>query len=423
MQHVIIDTHIFEITKVRPKNPFIKWFLGVCLYSIGACSVIFPQLLPKLCTVEGTLGCVGNDLQVCHDNFIVAEPCVASVCTEGGEFSFCAAPITCTTTEPVAISGTAECETVSSNAGRKAAVDLGGHLYTAMRCGGTAHVASSEDCGQSFGPLINTQLNNLIDFAIEGGPNDFLFLAAINNNQELTFSRSQDRGLTWEAPRILASGLDASILNVVSLASLGRSVFIAIKINGLAFVLRNEDLGVGAFESLGTIQPAVFFDILIDKSSGDLFLGSDDPSFHLSKSIDNAVTFGSIFNPPGQVFESDWAIGNGLIYVTGKNAKTLTIIPSDNLSFSAAVDGLPSTSVSFSRAIDADLEGNAYITTQLDSGVLQLDHLNFNANGFDVPLVIDKTGTFPGVKALLSNNGALLVYTVGTTVFAKVQVF
>jgi hypothetical protein len=58
------------------------------------------------------------------------------------------------------------------------------------------------------------------------------------------------------------------------------------------------------------------FDLVFDVRLGTFAVVADSPTFHVRVSSDAGVTFASEVNPPGSEFFSDWAIGNGTIFVS-----------------------------------------------------------------------------------------------------------
>jgi hypothetical protein len=70
-----------------------------------------------------------------------------------------------------------------------------------------------------------------------------------------------------------------------------------------------------------------------------------------------------------------------------------------------------------------DSAGNTFVGSRLDAGGIQLDRLGAGATAFDAPRPIVMSGNAPVVSGLPSNDGAAMVYTVGTEVWATVQVY
>jgi hypothetical protein len=130
-------------------------------------------------------------------------------------------------------------------------------------------------------------------------------------------------------------------------------------------------------------------------------------------------------NPPGSKFYSDWAGSSGFIYVIGTSSGSgsISVIPVANPASASEATGLIGMNTSQARAIDADPLGDAYVVSQQDDGTIQLDRLLVGTSTTDGAIVLAASGTYPGVGALPSNNGALVVYTVGSQVWATVHVY
>jgi hypothetical protein len=298
--------------------------------------------------------------------------------------------------------------------------DALGNFYVAMKCDGQVFVAVSNDLSQTYSAPIDVGISGVAEVAIEGGPANTAYLAAVAGGQ-LLFSRSIDAGLTWSAPVSLGSFGDSE----VSLDSIDDEVYIAAS-NGQMNIFRNGARGAGAFTQTVLTQSNVFHEVIVNKINGDVFSCSDDPSLHVRRSTDDAATFANETNPPGTDFFSDWAGGNGFLYVvgTGGDSDDIEVIPMENASTTTDIFALPTINTSNARAIDADALGNAYVVSQLDGGQIQLDRLVFGAASIDAVDVRNfGSGTFPGVAALPSNDGAVVVFTVGSQVFVAVEVY
>jgi cysteine-rich repeat protein len=462
----------------------LRLFLLGSLFAVGSCSFIFRAITPARCDVTGVIGCDQEDLQTCEEGFVASSACERGVCFEAGVDSACregvcgdgaldlgeqcddggdidgdacesnctlprcgnlildvgeqcddgnlldddacsndcqSNELSCQTTAPTPLNSGFGCTTASSNTGRKAAVDATGRLYAAINCGGAALIVTSTDCGATFDSAGDPGIAGINELAIAGGTANRAYLAAINNSQELVFSFSTDGGASWAPPQILADLLDPAVANALSVTTDGPTVLIAIKIGGVVHLLHNTTSGEGAFALINTAQPGVFFDVLFDESSGVFLLGSDDPIFHASLSADGG-SLGAFSDPGGQTFESDWTAGGGALFVSGRENTLLTIIDQGDLTTSATIDGLPFSTVERSRALDATPSGDVYIATQLGSGELQLDLVRGGSSELETRSIAPDA-SFPAVKTLPTQDGVLLLYTTGSTVFAKIELF
>jgi cysteine-rich repeat protein len=336
------------------------------------------------------------------------------------------------TTPPVKISGTLSCTTATANAARKIAIDGSGTIYAVMKCGGIAEVVVSTDRGLSFSaPLdLSTGLSAapVFEVAVATGPSGVAYVAILLANGPVFLRTTQDRGATWAAA--IPIGTTTNSTAGLSLQSFNDAIYIGFASSGGVSVARNYNRGVGVFATTPVAMGVTFFDLVFDSRLGTLAVCADTPVFHVRVSSDAGVSFAAEVNPPGAVFFSDWAIGNGQIFASGGNfffppfnASFLFIIPADAPSTSTFVAGLPEVSTPQTRSLAADDAGNAFVASQLDGGSVQLDRLAAGATTFDAPRAVDATGGSPIVAALPGNLGAAVVYTIGTEVWATVQAY
>jgi cysteine-rich repeat protein len=333
------------------------------------------------------------------------------------------------TTDPVKISGDLSCTTAVANAARKIAVDGSGTIFAVMRCGGAANVAVSTDRGQTFSaPLdLSTGLGTSLQVAVATGPSGVGYVAMMLNTGEVFLRTTQDKGATWSAG--VSLGIAASTTAGLSLVAFNNDLYVGFRSSTGIAVARNHQRGVGAFDITNVGMSVTFFDLLFDVRVGTLAVTADSPTFHVRTSSDAGVTFAPEVNPPGSEFFSDWAIGNGTIFVSGTangssgNPTRLFLIPSSAPTTSTSVAGLPSVSATQTRSVAADDAGNAFVASQLNGGGVQLDRLAAGATAFDAPRLIDPAGGSPIPAPLPGGSGAAVVYTVGTSVWATIQAY
>jgi cysteine-rich repeat protein len=372
--------------------------------------------MPKLCgngTVDLSAG------ETCDDgNTVDGDGCDSMCQVEPFE-----------TVAPVLISSDLTCTTATANAARKVAVDTRGTIFAVMSCDGAPMFVVSKDRGKTYSdpaalPFATTAdppVTTVSTIAIASGPVGVAYAAAIMTTGDVQFSTTADSGATWSAPQTLGTGSASAGL---SLQSFNDDVYLGFSHAGIQ-VARNHARGVGAFDMTSVAMSVVFFDLMYDVAAGSLVIGADTPTFHVRASSDQGVTFATEVNPPGSEFFSDWTIGNGHIYVSGTSgASSLMMydIPVSALDTSTTVGALPMVSTSQNRTMTADAAGNAYAGSTLDAGGVQLDRFVFGASAFDAtPRAISATGSSPIPAPLPGSQGAALVYTDGTSVFATVQ--
>jgi len=310
------------------------------------------------------------------------------------------------------------CSTQYSNMGRKITVDQANNIYVVMNCGGTAYAAVSTDLGNTYSTAQSIGMTSVAEVSTVGGPAGIAYALAIDNTGGAWFSRTTDTGATWSAPVQIETS--ASTTYGATIAVDNDWVYVACNIGGTVRVFRNAAQGAGAFEYTDVTVSAVFGDVLTD-TDGAVWLTTDDPTFHILKSTDQGATFGPESNPSGSANYSDWSIGNGIMWVTGTQTYA-TRIPSSAPSTSTSVNGLVTVDAR-ARAVSADRAGNAYIASGLSGTGVTLQRALAADDTFDSGRLIDANGTWPGVVAGPGNNTAILVYTVGTDVWATVQVY
>jgi len=335
------------------------------------------------------------------------------------------------TTAPVKVSGELACTTAVANAARKIAVDGSGTIFAVMRCGAVATVVVSTDRGLTFSdPLdLSTGLAGagVAQVAVASGPSGVGYVAIMLTSGEVFLRTTQDRGSTWSAGVSLGAAISTTA--GLSLVAFNDDLYIGFRSPTGITVARNHQRGAGAFALTDVAMSVAFFDLVFDVRLGTLAVTADTPAFHIRTSSDAGVTFAPEVNPPGSEFFSDWAIGNGQIFVSGTglggpgNSVNLFVIPSGAPTTSTAVGGLPGVAAAQTRSVAADDVGNAFVASQLNGGGVQLDRLAAGATAFDPARLLDPAGGAPIPAPLPGAAGAAVVYTVGSTVWVTVQAY
>jgi hypothetical protein len=263
--------------------------------------------------------------------------------------------------------------------------------------------------------------------AIAAGPSGVAYVAMMLNTGAVHLRTTQDGGDTWGAA--VSVGAAWSTSSGLSLAAFNDDLYIGFSTSGGVAVARSRDRGVGTFDITPVEMTIAFFDLLFDPATESLAVCADTPTFHVRVSNDAGATFGAEVNPAGQEFYSDWAIGNGTLFVSGVNlggsgdAATLYLIPLSDPTISDAVGGLPVVSTAQTRSLAADTTGNAFVLSQLDGGGVQLDRLAAGASAFDAPRLLDADAGSPVAAPLPASNGVAVAYTIGTEVWVTVQTY
>lgn len=413
----------------------------------GTCSLANAPDGASCCGILPTDRCTGpfhgtcsagacTSINACGDGFI--ELALGESCDDGNTVNGDGCDSHChvepfETTAPVKISGDLSCTTSVANAARKIAADGSGTIFATMRCGATADVVVSTDRGHTFSdPLdLSTGLGTsgapVAQVAVATGPSGVGHVAIMLTTGEVFLRTTQDKGATWSPGTSIGSA--ASTAAGLSLVAFNDDLYIGFRSPTGIAVARNHHRGAGAFDITDVGMSVAFFDLVFDVRLGTLAVTADTPQFHVRVSSDGGATFAPEVNPPGSEFFSDWAIGNGTIFVSGTrlaspdNSVNTFLIPSSAPSTSTSVTGLPSVSASQTRSVAADDAGNAFVASQLNGGGVQLDRLAFGATAFDAPRSIDPAGGSPIPSPLPGASGASVIYTVGTTVWVTIQAY
>jgi cysteine-rich repeat protein len=335
------------------------------------------------------------------------------------------------TTPPVLVSDVLACTTSVANAARKIALDGSGVIYVVMQCGSDAYVSVSTNRGTSFslpaslsGDLPNAPVT-VSQVAITTGAGGIVYAAMILNTGEVYLRISENHGATWSQTAV---GTSTSPGSGLSLRAFNDDIYVGFAASGGVGVAHNHARGVGSFELAPVAMSIAYFDVLLDVLTGDVIVAADTPGFHVRVSSDNASTFAAEVNPAGQQYYSDWAAGGGSIFSVGINlgasgsSNQIYVIDAATLT-SVGVPGLPVVTTPQSRSVSADSIGNAFVASTLNGGGVQLDRLPAGTTTFDAPRLLDASGSSPISAPLPGDQGAAVVYTVGTQVFATIQTY
>ncbi len=361
--------------------------------------------------------------ETCDDGALVSgDGCDASCHSE-----------TFVTSAPVLVSGSLSCTTAVANATNKLAVDGRGVIYAGMLCGTSAFVAVSTNHGSSFSAPFDLMAAvpnapfTVSQLALAATPSDAVFAAIMLDTGEVFLRRSLDAGATWSAATSV--GVATSTSSGLSLEAFNDKVFVGYSTSGGVRVMRNFDEGVGPFAITDVAMSIAFFDLAYDPVTRFLAVAADTPSFHVRASTDDGASFAAEVTPPGQEFYSDWALGGGQLFSSGinigslGNSTAIYVIPTGSPSTSTRVTGLPQVNTAQTRSLAADLAGNVYVASQLNSGGVQLDQLPSGTTIFSTSRALSATGSSPVVAALPAHLGAVVEYVQGASVYVTVQAY
>lgn len=296
----------------------------------------------------------------------------------------------------LAVPGTACTMGIYANAGHRVTTDALGTVYLASVCGGQGYVAVSRDGAKTFEGPTGIGLANLSRMAVKGGPG-VAYAFGLTAAGEAYFTRTQDHGVSWDAPVLLATGL-VSTGACAGLATRGDQVFVELYTGVAPKVYRNASRGTGAFSAstlpvAGPVFCALHFD-----SSGKLWSGHDDPALSLSSSADGGVTFGAWGAVSGaSMMYSSWGLGADVIWVVGASNSAYRI-PVATPTVATAVTGIVAAAGSGETVVAADDAGTAYVATVTATGV-QVQRALLADAAFGASTIVDAAGRYPGVAA------------------------
>jgi hypothetical protein len=411
----------------------------MCTPDAGAAQCADLQSDPGNCGTCGTI-CASDACQAgecivtpCGDGVI--ELALGETCDDGNHVNGDGCSSSChvepfVTVAPVKVSAALSCTTSVANAARKIAVDSSGTIYAGMTCGTDAYIVVSKDRGATFSTPLDLSADlpsapvTISQVALATGPTGVGYLGLMASTGKVYLKVTTDFGATWGAASLV--GTATSTTAGLSLQSFNNDIYIGFATAGGVTVAANHARGVGTFATTPVTISIAYFDLVFDVTDGTVAVCADTPSFHIRASSDEGVTFAAEVNPPGSEFYSDWAIGNGNIYVSGTSgggAAQLFVIPTSALATSSSVSGLPVVTAAQTRSVAADAAGNAFVASQLNAGGVQLDRLKFGGTSFDTPRAISATGGSPIAAPLPGSGGAAVAYTDGTSVWVTIQAY
>ncbi len=368
---------------------------------------------------------------ICGDGFVrttaPAEPCDDGNMIDTDSCSnSCMPGVFAVTIAPVAVSPVGStCETRTSNWARKIGIDQGNNVYAAMKCGTSIHVAASRNGGLSFSTVMVPFSPVPDEYAVEGGPAGVVYGLAMAGSTA-AFSRSIDSGTNFSTPIIVEP---SALTPGFSIASSGDTVFLGIKNNTGPAVYRNTSRGAGSF--LPPVQipiQAVFWDIMIDRTTGFLWAGSDTAPHHLSRSTNGGQSFEPDLMPPGATGCSDWSVGNGFVFTaSGCGDPNYKWFDTSKPPATMETEGVIPQGGGDARAVTVDGTGTAYVVQQ--NATTQAIELYRIPRGQLMPdatvRTLSSNGEFPHVTALPNNRGVAVSYfdRVSSRVVVTIQVY
>ncbi len=388
---------------------------GAC--AAGACGVAACNAGYGNCNAMANDGCEvdlttdANNCGACGTACGTGGVCAAGVCQR-----FVTVP-------PVTVPSPGGCITNTSFGGRKAAVDGDGNLYVAMVCGGTAWVSASPNGGRSWVSATSTALTNIGDVALVGLPGRGLLVASVRLDSSVQVTTSIDLATTFATPVTIAG---ASAMSTgpgwsVSVATHGSTWMIAFPTGtaGTAIGIARSTTGLSGFTASPTTVAMYNLAPEIGWDSGAWWLThelSGGAGAEVRRSDDDGRTF-TVAGASTMTAHSytDFSFGGGYVYLVGGN-NTADRIPLATVATGPVVPtALVSVGVSGDRAVSADSAGRGYVA-YVGSGI------TLQRSGETATRVLEP-GSYPGVVALPTNNGALVVWSNSGVTRASVQTY
>lgn len=291
-----------------------------------------------------------------------------------------------------------------------------------MLCAGSVWVAASTSNGTSWSPAVDTHIVMATEVAIAGLPSGGVVVAAARGDGTVAIAQSTDRGMTYPA--------SPTVLSTVPVAPAGPGFAISVATRGTTTLIAWPTMNPTQFGVARSAagSPFVSTAITITGSNYAPEIGYDGATVWLAyeanpgatagayRSMDDGVTFpfGNSMVMSPHAF-SDFGVGGGNLFCTGTGGTveraslaTITMTAAPVTSFMVG-----SSPMGPGRSVTADGMGTGYIAS----------------DGVEVQRVGDTTGRTigmgqnPSVAALPTNNGVVVVYGDGMSVFASVQTF
>ena len=343
-----------------------------------------------------------------------------SLCDPTEELVDGACTIPITQDAPAIAVSPAGCDTQQANNSRSVGIDAGNRIYVAVRCGAMdeVFVATSDDGGATVNAPVPLAIASADHVAVRGGPRKVAYVA-VSGMTGVSIAVTTDGGLTWTSQVLTNDPVDDNF--GVSVVSRGDSVWVAAELANVR-VWRNATRGTGAFESTDEgLNGSVFGELLVEQTSGTMWIAGDTPALHLKRSTDGGIMFGSRIDPGAMYNFSEWAIGNGTIFVSGSQ-NTFTRIPTDDPTMDMQANATLPDIAAQGRALAAGLDNSLYIANQRANGnAITVLHV---APGAEAATATRDVGTGTG-PAIAVGTGTVVPYafTETATMTVKLGVF
>jgi uncharacterized repeat protein (TIGR02543 family)/uncharacterized repeat protein (TIGR01451 family) len=234
------------------------------------------------------------------------------------------------------------------NTGRKVACGPDGAIYVVYYSATNGiRVARSTDRGASFQASVQVYANGVeSEIAVDG---EGIAHVAFIYGGNLYYSRSADQGATFSVPGVVAAAggtvhMDVDAPWVYLIPKSGSTLY------------RNAEGGSGEWSSTAIGAGRAYADVHVDHASGDVIVGTDDPTVRFLVSTDHGATFGAEQEPGGEIYYSTTVLAvtdaHRYLYVAGSESSCLRI-DVDTAGAASLTFGATTTEQGRTLAVDA----------------------------------------------------------------------
>lgn len=311
---------------------------------------------------------------------------------------------------PVSDSGT-DNQIAYPNTGRKVACGPDGTIYVVYYSASNGiRVARSANRGESFHSSVQVFATGAeSEIAVD---TDGTVHVAFASGGSLYYSQSADGGATFGTPDVVDSVSGTVHMDV-------DAPWVYVVPQDGAKLYRNAESGSGAWTSTVVGASRMYADVHVDHASGDVIVGTDDPTVRFLVSTDHGATFGSEQTPGGSIYYSTTVLAvtdsHRYLYVAG-NGSTCLRIDVDTGGATSLTFG--ATTISRGRTLAVDAFNNVvdgYVSGTEVKYAISAD----NGETFDAAVTI-ATADYLSVGINRYYGDIVAVYQTGGQIFCNV---
>jgi hypothetical protein len=234
------------------------------------------------------------------------------------------------------------------NTGRKIACERDGTIYVVYYSDTNGiRVARSTDRGASFHASVQVYTTGVeSEIAVDS---DGIAHVAFIYGGNLYYSRSADQGATFSVPGVVAATSGTMHMDVDA-----PWVYLIPKSGSTRY--RNAASGSGEWSSTAIGASRAYADVHVDHASGDVIVGTDDPTVRFLVSTDHGATFGAEQQPGGEIYYSTTVLAvtdaHRYLYVAGSESSCLRV-DVDTAGAASLTFGATTTDQGRTLAVDA----------------------------------------------------------------------